>query len=261
MSAEALPVIDLAERRLTRAGASVPVRRKVFDLLALFASNEGRLLRREEILAAVWDGRHLSESVLKGCVRELHRALGDDAREPRFVEAVPGLGYRFLGGVELRTTGSGAFEPGRAPAPTVAVSPFTGPRGNLGALAALAAAELATALAGHEHLRLVPARRDPSQDGGLLAAHAFDREVGARHVVTGDLLPAGRGARLHVRLVDAEAGLLLWADGIALRRPLDRAARGAARRASGEIAARLLKTVHPSPATGTQPWGRTIRSA
>ena len=229
-------VIDPTERRLTCAGASVPVRRKVFDLLALFVRHEGRLLRREEILASVWSRRHLSDSVLKGCVRELRRALGDDAHAPRFVEAVPGLGYRFLGGVAQRTPPADDPPPREMPAGAVVVPPFSGPRGHLGALAGLAAAEMATALAGHEHVRLLPVPSALPAGDDPAAAQALGRQVGARHVLTGALHPAGRGARLHLRLTDVEAGLLLWADGIALRRPLDRAARGAARRASSEIA-------------------------
>ena len=117
--------------------------------------------------------------------------------------------------------------------------PFSGPRGPLGALAGLAAAEMATALALHEHVRLLPVPSALPAGDDPAAAQALGRQVGARHVLTGALHPAGRGARLHLRLTDVEAGLLLWADAIALRRPLDRAARGAARRASNEIAERL----------------------
>ena len=232
-------VIDLTERRLTCGGAPVPVRRKVFDLLALFVRHEGRLLRREEILAAVWAGRHLSDGVLKGCVRELRRALGDDARAPHFVEAVPGLGYRFLGGVARRSSrGADPLRP-EAPAGAIVVPAFSSPRGQLGALAGLAAAEMATALARHGHVDLLPVPSAPAAGDDPAAARALGRQAGARHVLTGALHPAGRGARLHLRLADVETGLLLWADGIALRRPLDRAARGAAQRASSEIAERL----------------------
>ena len=182
-------------------------------------------------------------------MRELRRALGDDARRPRFVEAVPGAGYRFLGGVELRLAEPGGPEP-TGPPSSIVVPPFAGPSGTLGAVAALAAAEVATALARHAHLRLVPHPGGLRLDGDPFAAQAAARQAGARHVVIGALHPAGRGGRLHVPPLDVGADLTLWADAIALRRPLDGAARGAARKIAGEIASRLGEP--PEPRSGTR---------
>jgi hypothetical protein len=44
----------------------------------------------------VWDGTIVSESALTSVVKELRRALGDDARAPRYIESVYGRGYRLL---------------------------------------------------------------------------------------------------------------------------------------------------------------------
>lgn len=228
--------IDLAERRLRRGGAVVPLRRKAFDLLALFVRHEGRLLQREEILAAVWPGRRLSEGLLRVNVSELRRALGDNAHAPRFVESVPGHGYRFLGGVGVEAPPAPRWE---AALPSVAVLPMTDRTSRLGALAALAAEEVETELAQHARIRVVSSwgAVPPS---GPANARAIARDLGARHLVAGALHETEAGARLHLRLVDAEAGRCLWAGGYGLGPPdMAAAARRAAREAGGRVAAQL----------------------
>src|SRR5262249_21218426 len=57
------------------------------------------LVTREEVRAAVWPTTAVSESVLRGTIRELREALGDDATDARFIETVPHRGYRFVAAV------------------------------------------------------------------------------------------------------------------------------------------------------------------
>ena len=88
--------LDLASGRLLRDGASVPLRLKAFAVLEYLATHPDRLVGREELLDAVWPATHVTPSVLSGCIRELRRALDDDARAARFIETVHRRGYRFV---------------------------------------------------------------------------------------------------------------------------------------------------------------------
>jgi TolB-like protein/DNA-binding winged helix-turn-helix (wHTH) protein len=88
-------VIDLAGRRLLRAGEVVPLEPKAFDVLALLAAAPGQAFSRDEILDAVWGHRHVTPGVLNRVVSILRHALGDDAHHPRFVHTLHGVGYRF----------------------------------------------------------------------------------------------------------------------------------------------------------------------
>ena len=66
-------------------------------LLYLLASNPGQTLGREEILDALWGADYVAGSnIVDRHVRNLRLKLKDDWRKPRFVETVPGKGYRFL---------------------------------------------------------------------------------------------------------------------------------------------------------------------
>src|SRR5262245_23484768 len=99
--------LDLADERLLRGEAAVPLTPRAFAVLRLLAGRAGRLVTKEDILNAVWKGTHVQEAVLKVAVREIRHALGDSARAPRFIETVHRRGYRFVarpgpesGGVE-----------------------------------------------------------------------------------------------------------------------------------------------------------------
>lgn len=64
--------------------------------LALLCERAGEPVPHEEIVAAVWNGRSQSANSLPVVVGQLRRALGDDARNPRFIETVPKKGYRLV---------------------------------------------------------------------------------------------------------------------------------------------------------------------
>lgn len=89
--------LDIAESRLTRDGLPVALRPKAFDLLAALARRPNELVTKDELLDTVWGRRFITEGVIKSIVGELRGALGDDPRQPRWIETVPRRGYRFVG--------------------------------------------------------------------------------------------------------------------------------------------------------------------
>lgn len=89
--------LDTRRRELTRDGVEVPVERQVFDLLVLFARSDGRVLSKNEILEAIWDGRAVSDDALTSRIKAARRAIGDDGRSQRLIRTVHRIGYQFLG--------------------------------------------------------------------------------------------------------------------------------------------------------------------
>lgn len=88
--------LDEANARLSRDGHPLALQPRALALLCALARQSGRLVGKDDLLDAVWGHRHVSESVLKGCISSLRQALGDDARQPRFIETVARKGYRFM---------------------------------------------------------------------------------------------------------------------------------------------------------------------
>ena len=89
-------LLDMADRRLCRGDAPVPLNARYFDALALLVWEQGRLVSKDRFLAEVWQGVPVTDEALTQCIRTLRRALGDDATRPRFIETVPKHGYRFI---------------------------------------------------------------------------------------------------------------------------------------------------------------------
>ena len=68
------------------------------EILLLLAQQHGKLVSREQIVEKVWGkGVYLdTDNSINGAMRKIRQALGDDSGEPRYVQTVTGLGYRFI---------------------------------------------------------------------------------------------------------------------------------------------------------------------
>src|SRR5262245_12290900 len=69
---------------------------KAFAVLQYLIAHAGQLVTKEVLLAAVWPGMAVSEAVLKVCLSEIRKALGDTVKTPRFIATVHRRGYRFI---------------------------------------------------------------------------------------------------------------------------------------------------------------------
>lgn len=88
--------VDLIEQRVTVGGRELHLTPLQQTLLYLLAANAGNALSREDLLATIWGGEFEIESnVVDRHIRELRVKLGDEWRAPRYIETVPGAGYRF----------------------------------------------------------------------------------------------------------------------------------------------------------------------
>jgi Tol biopolymer transport system component/DNA-binding winged helix-turn-helix (wHTH) protein len=93
-------VLDLDAYRLERAGVPVALEPKAFNLLALMVQQPGHLFTKQEIFDRVWPGTAVTDHALTRIVAQIRRALGDEAREARYLETVPTRGYRWIHAVE-----------------------------------------------------------------------------------------------------------------------------------------------------------------
>jgi DNA-binding winged helix-turn-helix (wHTH) protein len=82
--------------RLIKAGEVLPVEPKAFRVLLFLLRNPQKLITKEELLNAVWGDAAVTENSLTRAIALLRRLLGDDAREPRFIQTITSIGYRWL---------------------------------------------------------------------------------------------------------------------------------------------------------------------
>src|SRR5437762_794882 len=95
--------IEVREREfsLIKAGEALPVEPKAFRVLLLLLRNPQKLITKEELLNAVWGDVAVGDNSLARSVALLRRLLGDDTHNPRYIETVATIGYRFICKVEV----------------------------------------------------------------------------------------------------------------------------------------------------------------
>jgi len=92
-------VLDSESRQLFRGSQEIHLQPKAFELLELLVSARPKALTKLQIRQRLWVDAFVSDASLTVLVADLREALGDDAKEPRFVRTVYGFGYAFAGEV------------------------------------------------------------------------------------------------------------------------------------------------------------------
>jgi DNA-binding winged helix-turn-helix (wHTH) protein/tetratricopeptide (TPR) repeat protein len=98
--------LDAVNAQLWRDNREIKLRRKTFDVLLYLVDHPGELVTKAALLDAIWAEVSVSDTMPATCVAELRKALGDEARVPRFIETVHGRGYRFI--AKFKTPAIGA---------------------------------------------------------------------------------------------------------------------------------------------------------
>src|SRR5947208_1889625 len=91
--------LDPGNACLWRGTKAVRLTPKAFAVLQCLAERHSQLVTKDFLLESVWAGTAVGDAVLKVCVREIRRALGDRVGAPRFVATVHRRGYRFIASV------------------------------------------------------------------------------------------------------------------------------------------------------------------
>ena len=99
--------LDPERNELRRDGRSQRLEPKVIEVLAYLARRQGRVIAREELLAAVWPGVIVGDDVLTQAIIKLRKALGDDAHKPTYIETISKRGYRLIAPVETMPPAAG----------------------------------------------------------------------------------------------------------------------------------------------------------
>ena len=80
--------IDAPQRVLLRAGKPVALTPKAFDTLLVLVEGVGRIVEKEELKKKLWPDTFVAEANIAFNIQQLRKALGDDARNPRYIETV-----------------------------------------------------------------------------------------------------------------------------------------------------------------------------
>lgn len=198
--------LDLEDGRLSRSGRRLKLRPQPMRVLCLLVSRAGDTVDRNEIRSLLWDESTFVDYDVgvDYCVYRIRAVLGDAAQAPRYIETLPGRGYRFIAPVRRERTFA---------EPTIAVLPFA----NLNAepatdyFAGGVTDALITELARIPAVRVISRQSVLHLKGSSRTLDAIARELGVDALVEGAVLHEGTRARLTAQLILAEPERHAWA--------------------------------------------------
>jgi DNA-binding winged helix-turn-helix (wHTH) protein/class 3 adenylate cyclase/tetratricopeptide (TPR) repeat protein len=91
---------------LRRAGQSIRLRPKVFQVLTYLLTHRDRVIPKQELSEQVWSAQAVSDATIENCVKAIRRAIGDTGQTQRLIETRYGQGYRFIAAVTTFPHGS-----------------------------------------------------------------------------------------------------------------------------------------------------------
>ncbi|MGH8055756.1 MAG: winged helix-turn-helix domain-containing protein, partial [Candidatus Entotheonellia bacterium] len=108
--------LDTRRYELRRAGVPIPIRPKVFHLLAYLLAHRERVVPRQELCEHLWPHQFVSDATLDACLAQARQAVGDRGRTQHIIQTRHGYGYRFVAAVEVHDHPAGEDD-GRSPSP------------------------------------------------------------------------------------------------------------------------------------------------
>jgi TolB-like protein/Tfp pilus assembly protein PilF len=197
-------LVDPELCRISRGGCAIHLRPKLMDLLVFLASNQGRVVSKDEILERVWPDQFVVESVLGRSIADLRHLLEDDAGSPRFIETIARRGYRLIAPVSRH----------RAPAsePSIVVLPFIDltPQGEHQYFCDGLAEELTSTLSNVPGLRVIARTSAFSFRNQPIDVREIGRRLGVGSVLEGSVQRAEGRLRITLQLIDTADGSHLW---------------------------------------------------
>jgi len=218
-------VLDIGRRELHRDGKVVAVAPQVFDLLEYLIRNREHVVSKDDLIAAIWDGRIVSDAALTTRLNVARGAIGDSGDEQRLIKTLPRKGFRFVGTVRegpaqaidvvtekpLEVLKPALALPDKA---SIAVLPFT----NLSSdpeqeyFADGMVEDIITGLSRSRSLFVIARSSTFTYKGKAVDIKLVGRELGVRYVLEGSVRMAAEKIRIACQLIDATTGALLWAD-------------------------------------------------
>jgi TolB-like protein len=179
--------------------------------------NRDRVVSKDDLIAAVWDGRVVSDSALTTRINAARNAIGDCGEQQRLIRTLPRKGFRFVADVdtEERPRAVVRAAAGEPPVglmlpdkPSIAVLPFAvmGDEHEHAYFADGMAEEIITALSRCSWLFVIARNSSFTYKGRAIDVRQVGRELGVRYVLEGSVRRASNRLRITGQLVDAISG-------------------------------------------------------
>jgi TolB-like protein/Tfp pilus assembly protein PilF len=224
--------LDTNRRELRRGTEPVAVEPQVFDLLVFLLLNRDRVVSKDDLIAAVWGGRIVSDSTLTSRINAARKAIGDSGEQQKLIRTIARKGLRFVGSVGVHPDGgqpdsSGAFPTPadgdqdrprsmlpRTDRPAIAVLPFVNMSGDPEQeyFSDGISEDIITALSKLRWFFVIARNSSFTYKGRAVHIRQIAEEVGVGYVVEGSVRKGGDRVRITVQLNDVATGGHIWAE-------------------------------------------------
>jgi TolB-like protein len=222
--------LDPDRRELRRGPEAIAVEPQVFDLLVYLVRNRDRVVSKDDLIAAVWGGRIVSDSTLTSRINAARKAVGDSGDEQKVIRTVARKGLRFVGAVQIQADGAEAAHAGRPrpdethepsrPAlplpdrPAIAVLPFTNMTGDpmQDYFSDGISEDLITALSKLRWFFVIARNSSFIYKGKAVHMKQIAAELGVGYVVEGSVRKVADRVRITAQLNDVATGSHVWAE-------------------------------------------------
>ena len=215
---------DTDRRELHRGANLVSITPQVFDLLDYLIRHRERVVSKDDLISAVWNGRIVSDAALTTRLNAARSAIGDDGERQRLIKTLPRKGFRFIGAVhegqrpeavssaaQNDTTAQRPFSP---PHLSIIVLPFTNLSGDAEQdyFVDGVTESLTTDLSRIRGSFVIGRHTAFTYKGKAVDLKQIGRDLNVGYVLEGSVRRGGNRIRVNVQLVDAETGTHLWTD-------------------------------------------------
>ena len=213
--------LDGDRRELRRGNELISVEPQVFDLLHYLIGNRERVVSKDDLVDAVWQGRIVSDATLASRVNAARNALRDSGEEQRLIRTILRRGFRFVG-TAREEGGAEVIAPVEQPKPdlelparpSIAVLPFVNMSGDpeQDYFADGMVEDIITGLSRIRWLFVIARNSSFTYKGRAVDVKQAGHELGARYVLEGSVRKVGSRVRIAGQLIDAEDGSHIWAE-------------------------------------------------
>jgi TolB-like protein len=223
-------MLDTDRRELCRGPDPVALEPQVFDLLVYLLENHDRVVSKDDLIAAIWEGRIVSESTLTSRINAARKAIGDSGRDQKLIRTISRKGFRFVGSVQSQHVSSdppenSGFEADHAreaprpvlsplDRPAIAVLPFTNMSGEPEQeyFSEGISEDIITALSKLRWFYVIARNSSFIYKGKAVRIKAVGEELGVGYVLEGSVRKEGNRVRITAQLIDVATGTHIWSE-------------------------------------------------
>jgi len=211
--------LDPGLRELRRGADLVTVEPQVFDLLQHLIRNRERVVSKDDLITAIWNGRIVSESALTSRLTAVRHAIGDNGEDQRLIRTLPRKGFRFVGPVReepsVATAAAGsAMEMPIPDKPSIAVLPFTNMSGDPEQeyFSDGITEDIITDLSKVSTLSVLSRNTTFAFKGKAVGIGQIAQRLKVGYVLEGSVRKAAGRVRITAQLIDARKDSHVWGD-------------------------------------------------